>query len=144
MTVIGSTISGNSAGRHGGGIHASGTLLVSHATVTGNMAATDGGGILADGGAMLNHAIVAGNFRGASVPSDIALNATLSFTVLGVDTGASITDQGGNLIGTTASPTDPKLGPLADNGGPTMTHALLAGSPAIDAGDPTCGDRVTR
>ena len=33
-------------------------------------------------------------------------------------------------------PIDPKLGPLADNGGPTLTHALLAGSPAIDAGDP--------
>ena len=31
---------------------------------------------------------------------------------------------------------DPLLGPLADNGGPTFTHALLPGSPAIDAGDP--------
>ena len=33
--------------------------------------------------------------------------------------------------------TDPQIGPLADNGGPTQTHALLAGSPAIDAGDDT-------
>jgi hypothetical protein len=32
---------------------------------------------------------------------------------------------------------DPKLGPLQDNGGPTQTHALLEGSPAIDAGDNT-------
>ena len=32
--------------------------------------------------------------------------------------------------------TDPMLGPLQDNGGPTLTHALLTGSPAIDAGDP--------
>jgi predicted outer membrane repeat protein len=38
-------------------------------------------------------------------------------------------DQGGTLLGV-----DPLLGPLADNGGPTMTHALLAGSPAINAG----------
>jgi hypothetical protein len=135
VTVIGSTISGNSASRNGGGIHASGTLLVSHTTVTGNMAATDGGGISANGGAMLNHAIVAGNFRGASVASDIALNATLSYSLLGVDTGALITDQGGNVIGTAMEPINPLLSPLADNGGPTMTHAFLAGSPAMDAGD---------
>ncbi len=42
----------------------------------------------------------------------------------------------GSLIGTSLSPIDPLLGPLADNGGPTETHALLLGSPAIDAGDP--------
>jgi hypothetical protein len=36
--------------------------------------------------------------------------------------------------------TDPKLGPLQDNGGPTLTHALLFHSPAIDAGDNSaCG-----
>ena len=53
---------------------------------------------------------------------------------MGVDTGATITDNGGNLIGTAAAPIDPLLGPLADNGGPTLTHALLAGSPAINRG----------
>jgi len=41
----------------------------------------------------------------------------------------------GNLIGTSATPLDPKLGPLQDNGGLTMTHALLEDSPAIDAGN---------
>jgi hypothetical protein len=41
----------------------------------------------------------------------------------------------GDKVGTAASPIDPKLGPLADNGGPTKTNALLAGSPALDAGD---------
>ncbi len=40
----------------------------------------------------------------------------------------------GNQVGSLAAPLDPLLGPLADNGGPTFTHALLAGSPAIDAG----------
>ena len=44
---------------------------------------------------------------------------------------------GDNIIGTTDKPIDPKLGPLQDNGGPTMTMALLPGSPAIDAGDNT-------
>src|SRR5262249_34310098 len=41
----------------------------------------------------------------------------------------------GNQVGTAANPIDPRLGPLADNGGPTLTHALLPGSPAIDAGN---------
>src|SRR5438874_10331155 len=36
----------------------------------------------------------------------------------------------------TVTNTDPLLGPLQDNGGPTLTHALLPGSPAINAGDP--------
>ncbi len=39
--------------------------------------------------------------------------------------------------------TDPRLGPLADNGGPTETHALLAGSPAIDAGSDDCPPPAT-
>lgn len=46
----------------------------------------------------------------------------------------TIIDNGGNITGTPASPVDPKLGALANNVGPTKTHALLSGSPAIDAG----------
>jgi hypothetical protein len=42
-----------------------------------------------------------------------------------------------DLVGTSASPIDPKLGPLQDNGGPTWTMALLPGSPAIGEGGPT-------
>jgi hypothetical protein len=41
----------------------------------------------------------------------------------------------GNLVGSAAAPIDPLLGPLQDNSGPTITHALLPGSPAIDAGN---------
>jgi hypothetical protein len=44
-------------------------------------------------------------------------------------------DSQGNFIGTKAHPVDALLGPLADNGGPTFTYSLFAGSPAIDAGD---------
>ena len=54
-----------------------------------------------------------------------------------MDTGATITDTGGNLIGTAAAPIDPLLGPLADNGGPTCNARRCSpGSPAINAGDP--------
>jgi hypothetical protein len=62
----------------------------------------------------------------------------------------ALTASGYNLIsnstgGSGYAPTDildvdPLLGPLADNGGPTLTHALLPGSPAIDAGDPNPAD----
>jgi hypothetical protein len=48
-------------------------------------------------------------------------------------------DANGNLIGgplSSGGPIDPRLGPLANNGGPTLTHALVPGSPAINAGDP--------
>src|SRR5260370_19849276 len=41
----------------------------------------------------------------------------------------------GNLVGSAGNPIDPLLGPLDDNGGPTLTHALMPGSPAIDAGN---------
>ncbi len=48
----------------------------------------------------------------------------------------TINSTTGDQIGSPASPIDPRVGPLQDNGGPTFTHALLASSPAIDAGNP--------
>src|SRR5262249_7221006 len=47
-----------------------------------------------------------------------------------------ITNNGGNQIGTGASPINARLAPLSNNGGPTRTHAFLRGSPTLDAGDP--------
>ena len=56
--------------------------------------------------------------------------------LIGIGNGSSTFTNGvnGDLVGSTNAPLDAKLGPLADNGGPTLTLALLAGSPAIDAG----------
>ena len=51
---------------------------------------------------------------------------------LASDAGGGVLTAGGDQINT-----DPMLGPLEDNGGPTFTHELLNGSPAIDAGDPS-------
>ncbi|MBM3660881.1 MAG: hypothetical protein FJW95_15465 [Actinobacteria bacterium] len=64
---------------------------------------------------------------GADIGKIGVLEATSS--LLGTISGTTLTDKGGNLQGV-----DPKLGPLQDNGGPTQTHALLDGSPAINAG----------
>jgi hypothetical protein len=142
-TVTNSTISGNSAGSAGGIYSEMGILTVTSSTISGNSAVYDGGGIRAAaerryGHAVISHTIVAGNTRGDDqTPNDVIGGVTMSFSLLGVDTGATITNSGGNLIGTAAMPIDPHLGPLADNGGPTMTHALLAGSPAINAGSPS-------
>jgi predicted outer membrane repeat protein len=145
-TITNSTISGNFASTLGGGIHFEShpSLTVSHSTITGNRANTNGGGISNSGygSVQLNHTIVAGNTRGATTRSDIFGSANLAFSLLGANTGASIGDIGGNLIGTSSAPINAQLGPLADNGGPTMpdgskmlTRSLLPGSPAINAGD---------
>ena len=136
ISVTGSTISGNRATSGGGGIYADGPMSVKHTTITGNRVSGSGGGIRSSGVATLLHTIVAGNTQGASSPNDFRGNVTLSFSLLGANNGASVTDQGGNLIGTQLAPVNPKLATLADNGGPTMTHALLPDSPAINAGDP--------
>jgi parallel beta-helix repeat protein len=144
LTLVNCTVSGNMSKTDGGGIHINpgGSLTLLHSTVTGNKADNDlngsgtGGGIFRSSGTVsLQHTIVAGNTH-AAVADDLAGAATVAFSLLGVNTGATITNNGGNQIGTAATPINPLLGPLANNGGPTFTHALLAGSPAIDAGDP--------
>ena len=71
-------------------------------------------------------------------PDPSPLDASSSNNLIGVDTGLS-TDisngSNGNQIGTAASPIDPKLRALANNGGPTQTHLLLPNSPAVNAGN---------
>ena len=58
------------------------------------------------------------------------------YNIIGNNADAVINSQPTDQIGTPAAPIDPLLGPLADNGGLTLTHALQPGSPAIDRGDP--------
>jgi hypothetical protein len=60
---------------------------------------------------------------------------SLGHNLIGATNGSSGFPMSGDLVGSIASPLDPKVGPLANNGGPTLTIALLPGSPAIDAGD---------
>ena len=132
------TISGNTTSTIGGGMYSSGFSTLTGVTVTNNRATTSGGGIYHTAGRtlMLRDTIAAGNFKGtgstAADADDLANNnpqSASSHNLIG--TG------GGNLAGTNGNQTgvtNPGLGPLADNGGPTLTHALLPGSPAIDAG----------
>jgi hypothetical protein len=138
-TITGSTISGNTARDNGGGIESfNSNLSVRHSTITSNRADSDsnsagvGGGLFRNGGTVqLEHAIVANNQQG-SLDNDIhsALVGTANFSLMEIVSGVAPVGTG-NITGL-----DPLLGPLADNGGPTKTHALLFGSPAIDACDP--------
>ena len=66
------------------------------------------------------------------------------YNIIGNNADAVINSQPTDQIGTPAAPIDPLLGPLANNGGPTLTHALQPGSPAINRGDPAAPPRDQR
>jgi hypothetical protein len=142
LQVRNSTISSNSA-QTGGGIDNDsddgGTVAyISNSTFSGNLASGPGGGSVFNsaegfGGAVvhLNDVILQGGAAGGNI----------------LNQGGAVISDGHNLSNDTCGgfltgPGDrtniePMLGPLQDNGGPTLTHALLLGSPAIDAGDPS-------
>jgi hypothetical protein len=134
------TFTGNSA-TNGGGIdnESGGTATLTNCTVSGNTSQDAGGGIYNVDSLTLNNTIVAGNT--SPIDNDISgtVTSTSAFNLIGDGSGIfNLTDLEepalSNLIGTTADPLNPLLGPLADYGGPTETMALLPGSPAIDAG----------
>jgi hypothetical protein len=164
LAIFNSTISGNGAGGfgtnnwpgRGGGVSSEGTLTISNSTISGNSAWGNdfkgpgyGGGI-SGVGVEINNSTISGN--SATVGGGIFAggNVAIGNTILNNNSGANIDgtvtshgynvssdDGGGNLNGPGDQiNTDPLLVPLQDNGGPTFTHALLPGSPAIDAGDP--------
>ena len=130
LVVVNSTISGNAA-RVGGGIYNSGgTSILSNITIGNNSAAERGGGIsIQSGGVFMVNTIISQNTAPAGPDCRESTLASLGYNLIGDTSGCSFTPVTGDLVNA-----DPKLGPLADNGGPTLTHALLPGSPAIDAG----------
>jgi CSLREA domain-containing protein len=146
-----STVSGNSA-RSGGGIYNSAGdsdafVGLTNSTVTLNSATQEGGGIRTggfDSGVRLTNSLVAQNSAPTGPDMFTSPESFVSgrFSLIGDGSGSGITNTEGNQVGNVSpnsSPIDPRLGPLADNGGPTRTHALLLGSPAIDAAStPDC------
>ena len=150
--ITNSTISGNTAGDAGGGIYAFGLTQILNSTIANNTAAV-GGGVAtygdSDTSTQVSSSIIARNTAtnaGNDVSSHSASDFDNSFVSLGFNligdgqfTGVDFftNGTGGDIVGTTATPIDPLLGPLADNGGSTLTHALLVGSPALNAGDPS-------
>ncbi|HET9852683.1 MAG TPA: choice-of-anchor Q domain-containing protein [Candidatus Limnocylindrales bacterium] len=143
VTITNSTISGNFTKHYNsgtpqyfsgsaGGIYVGrSNFTLRHVTVTENVAATNpntggigiGAGIITGSTSVLTieNSIIAGNVG----REECQLAPTTTYTFVG-SFGCSV-----------AGIQDPQLAPLADNGGQTATHALLAGNPAVDSADPT-------
>lgn len=143
LNVENSTISGNSSSGNGGGISnaalqtfAGAGLVVTNTTISGNSAKGLGGGIYNsnNGGAAsleIGNVILNGGKSGENIFNNGGSVASLGYNLSSDDGGGALIGPGDQIN------TEPMLGPLQDNGGPTFTHALLPSSPAIDAGDPS-------
>jgi CSLREA domain-containing protein len=129
LAVVNTTLSGNSASG-GGGVSSQGTTTITYATITANQAGGDsGGGIQRSGGTTtITASIVYGNV-GKSGPDCIGSPNFVGVNILGSRAGCK-------PGGATPQTNDPQLGPLADNGGPTPTHALAPTSLAVDRVSP--------
>jgi len=167
-TLTNVTLNDNSSSDRGGGIYSAGTSTLFNVTISGNTARTEGGGIFNFTGALVTltnvtiYANSAGFGGGVVVYGDglILKNTILSGNIASYSPNCNdtLTSYGYNLIQDTAGCVldgdeigniygkDPLLGPLADNGGYTLTHALQPGSPAIDAANFTdpYGNPVTQ
>ncbi len=163
VTLIDSTVSGNTALGKGGGLHVAcnGTVVVINSTISGNTSRESGGGLYINGVGQFTHSTISGNnantggglcFSGSGEKGFIRGQLNYTNTLIAGNTArmpkygvadcligdlGSIGVNSANWVGDgTCSPAlsgDPLLSLLADNGGDTQTHALLAGSPAIDA-----------
>jgi CSLREA domain-containing protein len=142
--VRNSTISGNSAAG-GGGIGVLGNpgtdLILENTTITANTSGSTssvgiaGSGIANPGASVfIRNTIVAGNIGQSDVTGGYL---TAGHNLIGnADNSSGFTNgSNGDQIGSGGVPLNAQLGPLANNGGPTLTHALLSNSPALDAGD---------
>lgn len=149
LTITASSIISNTA-LAGGGIENYGALVLTNSTISSNTATDNAGGIRHNANSLsVLNSTISHNVRGGVIANS---TTTLTNTILAENAvgewgncSGTITSQGHNLSSDnscTASftapgdrnNTDPLLGPLQNNGGPTPTRALLSGSPAINAG----------
>ncbi|MCC5656513.1 DUF4347 domain-containing protein [Nostoc sp. XA010] len=152
FSLINSTVSDNTVYYTGGGILNSGTLTLTNDTITNNIAEGfsyngvigNGGGVVSSGGTVIvGDTIIAGNSytvepgdpRDTGFSRDVGGNFTDAGNNLIGDRTASTGFTTSTLVGTRTNPIDPRLSPLQNNGGVTFTNALLADSPAINAGN---------
>ncbi|MFN0276964.1 MAG: choice-of-anchor Q domain-containing protein [Pyrinomonadaceae bacterium] len=157
INISGSTINGNSAIR-GGGIdvssNSSSTVTLTNSTISGNTATGSVGGIYNGVFSIVNatNCTITGNFGGGifrqdngvvnpvNLRNNIVANNSPDLTGTFNSNGFNLIEDtnGATITGITATNItgqDPNLGPLQNNGGPTFTHGLLTGSPALDQGE---------
>ena len=164
ITIERSTISGNVAADVGGGMRSLGNADIVNSTFSGNESIGWYGGALfiTDGVVNVTNSTVADNVSPAGGPADLFVGTFGNSSATLVLANTLVSSAGGNCFvayfgagtvtlmadhnnvftdgtcypgGTDQIVADAGIGPLADNGGPTLTHALLAGSPAVDAAD---------
>ena len=142
LEIVNATLSGNHSGESGGGIHVDAlapNTAIRNCTISGNTARTTGAGLANYGFApnftprTVKDSIIAGNEPG-DIENAGALGS-LGHNLFGDGSGQDLAAGPGDHFNVTAAAL--RLAPLASNGGPTQTRALLAGSPAIDAGNPS-------
>jgi hypothetical protein len=132
---------GNGGSAQGGGLFNSGALTVTNSTIAFNNSNGTGGGLEVQAGtATLENTIVALNTQGTGSGAPASdINGTVApasaYNLIGTGGSGGLVDRSTDpLHHNQVGVADPRLGPLADNGGPTQTIALLPGSPAINAG----------
>jgi hypothetical protein len=163
LFLLDSTVNDNQSSSGAGLFNAWGEVVITNSTISGNTARGTGGGINNLGGTIyLNNATITGNLDNelskervaGGIHNEAGGTVELRNSLLaqnnngGPDCNGTISSAGFNLVGnpsqcsflpTTGDRVDnhPRLGVLGDNGGPTTTHALQFGSPAINRGDPS-------
>ena len=154
LTLVNSTVSGNTASFDGAGVWNSGTMTVTNSTVSGNSTTRSGvGGIYNSGMTVVVNSTVSGSNRGGEIGNSGTMTVKNSLVQGGCSDGVILNlastgyniESPGDTCGFDQSTDQPNvsalqlnLGPLADNGGPTMTHKPGAGdfgdeSDAIDS-----------
>ena len=144
-TITNSTISGNTTASFGGGVYnEDGRTDIKNSTITDNTAPDGQGSGVASFGDPFTPTEVLSTIISDNHGTDVdfvrgTTNSFVSkgYNLIGDGNATGAFNQPGDQVGK-----DPNLGVLAENGGPTQTHALLSGSPAIDAGPPTDGDPI--
>jgi CSLREA domain-containing protein len=131
--IFSSTITGNRASGNGGGVDAASSLSIQSSTIASNTAAA-GGGLYQEStpsaSTLLTNTILGSNTGGSCGGSIAGIPRSLTSHNLAADATCQFASADQGTVG------DPRLAALANNGGPTDTMALGAGSPAIDGGDP--------
>jgi hypothetical protein len=151
LTMINSTLSGNSSSGQGGGLMstADASVVLNNVTISANNATGSGGGIEIDSSNKkftFSNTIIAGN-TAANAPDCSASSSkpasSNDYNLVGDATGCAIIGRTShNQTGDSSNPLDPLLAPLADNGGgpapdyAPQTQALMIGSPALGTGNP--------
>jgi hypothetical protein len=131
VTLTNSTLSSNVSSRSAGGVANVGSLTVTHSTLSDNIA-LEGGGFTNRNNATLDigNTVLKAGTAGANIFNSSSTVTSHGYNLSSDDGSGFLTATGDQIS------TDPLLGPLQHNGGPTVTHELLTGSPAINAGDP--------